>query len=80
MAYRERSERNWGCFIATIVAAPVLLVWLGYNALPFRCEGASPSQCEEPFSFWTGVAVIVVVSLALAWMINRVRRSNTNQN
>jgi hypothetical protein len=80
MAYRERSERNWGCFIATVVTAPVVLLWLGYNALPFRCEGASPSQCDEPLSFLPGVAVIVVLSVALAWIINRVRRSNTNQN
>lgn len=76
MAYREGSERNWGCLIATVVAAPVLLLWLGYNALPFRCELAP--HCDEPF--WPGVIAIVVATLALAWIINRIRRLNRNDN
>jgi len=46
MAYRKGSERNGGCLIATAIVAPVLLFWLGYKALPFRCEGAR--HCDDP--------------------------------
>lgn len=68
----QRSERNWGCIAAIVVAAPILLIWLFGNALAgFGCEGASQPCTPHGGRFWVGVAVIVAVASALGWLVNR---------
>ena len=75
MAMGYEPERNCGCIAAMLVATPVALLWLVGNALGgFGCEGAEQPCTSGGSRFWLGVIVIIGGSLALAWLINAVRR------
>jgi hypothetical protein len=81
VSYRDRTERNRGCLIATIVAAPAVIVWTGMMVLSgFGCEG-SASFCEgHSAHFWLGVLTIAASALLLAWIINRLRQLLSGRN
>ena len=64
-----------GCLIATIITAPLGLLWLlGSTMGGFGCEGADQPCAPRYGTFWLGIIVLVVGALALAWLINGVRR------
>jgi hypothetical protein len=75
VTYRNGTERNWGCLIATVFAAPVVILWTGIMVLSgLGSEGAAASCGGSSARFWLGVLTIAASALMLAWIINLVRR------
>lgn len=75
MATNYRPERNCGCIVATLVVAPLMLIWLFGSTLGgFGCEGADQPCTPRYTTFWLGIVILVLSALALAWLINAVRR------
>ena len=70
-----KPENNCGCIVAILVIIPLAAVWLVGNAMGgFGCEGAAEPCSSDYGRFLLGVAVCVGGGVALAWLINAVRR------
>ena len=68
-------ERNCGCIVGALVAAPFAWLWLVGNALGgFGCEGAEQPCKAHTGTFWLGVVVLAGGALAVAWAANALIR------
>ena len=73
MGYKP--ENNCGCIVAMVVVAPFAIIWLIGSAMAgYGCEGAEEPCTPRYGTFLSGVAVLIGGGLALAWLINAVRR------
>ena len=70
-----KSERNVGCIVATVFAAPVLVLSIFGGAMGgFGCE-AAPRPCTPAYGrFWLGLVAIIACAFALAWLVNAAMR------
>ena len=70
-----KPENNCGCIVAMLVVAPLAIIWLlGSTLGGFGCEGAEQPCTPRYGTFFLGVVVLIGLGLALAWLINAVRR------
>ena len=70
-----KPENNCGCIVAMLVIAPLAIIWLLGNSLGgFGCEGAGEPCTPRYGRFLLGAVALIGLGLALAWLINAVRR------